>query len=108
MNKIEELISLSLGSGLSITSGNTSIKHKHKDGDFTVTLSGREILFRIDGKLYVDLNNMGSKVLVSRLNFILNLLNSKVRFVKSEGKIYFIKDGDGDFTLALSSGKFEI
>ena len=82
MNKIEELISLSLGSGLSITSGNTSIKHK--DEGFTVTLSGREILFKIDGKLYVDLNNMGSKVLVSRLNFILNLLNSKVRFVKSE------------------------
>ena len=106
MNKIEELISLSLGSGLSITSGNTSIKHK--DGNFTVTLSGREILFKIDGKLYVDLNNMASKVLVGRLNFILNLLNSKVRFVKSENKIYFIKDGDGDFTLAIKSGKFEI
>ena len=106
MNKIEELISLSLASGLSITSGNTSIKHQK--GDFTVTLSGREILFRIDGKLYVDLNNMGSKVLVSRLNFILNLLNSGVRFVKSENKIYFIRDGDGDFTLAEKSGKFEI
>ena len=106
MNKIEELISLSLGSGLSITSGNTSIKHK--EGNFTVTLSGREILFRVDGKLYVDLNNMNTKVLVSRLNFILNLLDSGVRFVKSEGKIYYIKDGDGDFTLALSSGKFSI
>ena len=106
MNKIEELISLSLASGLSITSGNTSIKHN--GSDFTVTLSGREILFRVEDKIYVDLNNMNTKVLVSRLNFILNLLNSKVRFVKSENKIYFIKDGDGDFTLAEKSGKFEI
>lgn len=106
MNKIEELITLSLKSNLSISSGNTAIKFTNKD--FIVMLSGKEIIAMVEDKIYVDLNNMGSKVLVSRLNFILSALGSGVRFVKSEGKIYYIKDGDGDFTLAEKSGKFEI